>query len=315
MRPLTIVFLAAAVGGCGLGLPASRPLSGEGDVVATDVPVDIPARDAVSPRDVTDESDDGGPIFGMPDVAHDVADDEVSLPETVTDASDVTADANDAVDALIGMDTLDVNDVVDALDVTDVRGVADRPGDSGDVTDVVSDTVVTSCVAPRADCDQRYDTGCETDTTAAARHCGACGNACLSNVCRNGVCWNVAGAYDMQDLAFCGAACVANTYTGACTCPAGYAASTLRRLAPCSLLANPTTADLSLCGSLTPGTFGGVFQNDPMCALACVTPNAYTGTCACPAGTAALMNFELLADTTCGRSRAVRTYLCGRVSG
>jgi hypothetical protein len=416
MKPLAIGVLVAVVGGCGLGLPASRPSSGEGDVVVTDVSVDLDFRDTGSPIEVTDAAEDGDPIFGPPDVAFDAADDVRSLPEGGMDAADAIADMSDPVDASVAMDTVDVTeafDAADAFDVTDVTDVTDAASDVRDVIEVTTDAVdvvappcpgggvlcngacvniasderncgrcgracsaidtciaggcglgtcasgtadcdgrrtngcevnlaideghcgrcdnpcavsngtsqcrsgacvITSCVAPRANCDGRYDTGCETDTTAAAAHCGACGNACLSNICRSGVCWNVAGSYDAQDLALCGAACVPNTYTGSCTCPAGYVASTLRRLAPCSVLANPTAANLSVCGSSTPGTFGGLFQSDTNCDQPCVTPNVYTRACACPAGTTGLMNFELLADTTCGRSRAVRTYLCGRVS-
>lgn len=420
MKLLTTVILAAAVGGCGLGLPASRPPSGEGDVVTTEVSLDVFLPDRGSALDVTGEAD-GGPIFVVPDVALDAANDTRSPPEVGMDASEVSVDADaDVFDASVVTDVVDVTDATNALDAPEVRDatdaadVTDRPDDTADAVNAAPDVVdatmsgcadgrtscggvcvdtatderhcgrcgrgcpagdtciaggcglasctpgtadcdgrratgcevnlatnedhcgrcesrcattngtsqcrsgacvITSCVAPRADCDRRYDTGCETDTTAAAAHCGACGNACLSNVCRNGTCWNVAGSYETQDVALCGSMCTSNSYTGACSCPSGYRASTLRRLVSCALLSSPMNAVASICGSLTPGTFGGVFQNDPMCDLACITPNTYTGTCSCPAGTTALMNFELLADTTCGRARNVRTYLCGRTPG
>ncbi len=37
---------------------------------------------------------------------------------------------------------------------------------------------ITSCLGLVGDCDGRYDTGCETDLTTSASHCGACGAAC-----------------------------------------------------------------------------------------------------------------------------------------
>ena len=39
---------------------------------------------------------------------------------------------------------------------------------------------VASCMAGRADCDTRFETGCEVATATNARHCGGCGMACAT---------------------------------------------------------------------------------------------------------------------------------------
>jgi hypothetical protein len=53
------------------------------------------------------------------------------------------------------------------------------------------------CIAPFADCDGDLANGCEAELASSAKHCGACNNACISDVnvirtCTGGSCKSTA---------------------------------------------------------------------------------------------------------------------------
>lgn len=89
-----------------------------------------------------------------------------------------------------------LTDVCDGLDNDCRDGVDTEPGATdlcgivpSGTTACVAGRCAVVCPAPRADCDGAYANGCESDTTADADHCGACGVACgLGGACAAGAC-------------------------------------------------------------------------------------------------------------------------------
>ncbi|MEM7604399.1 MAG: hypothetical protein AAF411_03510 [Myxococcota bacterium] len=101
---------------------------------------------------------------------------------------------------------LGVDDGVDASDMV-VSDVADAdapelgecsedrpcPGVASAAVVCVEGTCeIEACVGDTADCDGRYETGCEVDTATSLDHCGACGEVCertgAAASCEGGVC-------------------------------------------------------------------------------------------------------------------------------
>jgi len=49
--------------------------------------------------------------------------------------------------------------------------------------------VIVYCASPYADCDQKYSTGCETNTDTSSANCGGCNKPCAKGMtCVSGVC-------------------------------------------------------------------------------------------------------------------------------
>jgi hypothetical protein len=66
-------------------------------------------------------------------------------------------------------------------------GAACEPRPNG-VANCVGGRCERRCAEGFADCDGATENGCEVDTRDSLIHCGACGAACATGVCRDGVC-------------------------------------------------------------------------------------------------------------------------------
>jgi hypothetical protein len=114
-------------------------------------------------------------------------------------------------------------------------GIANAGGQAGSVGGN------SGCGAARADCDGDPANGCETDTNADFRNCGACRTACAgSELCSFGVCCPTGGANcdrdatngceadwvkDSENCGTCGTACGSDRFCklGTCApCPEGF---------------------------------------------------------------------------------------------
>lgn len=97
------------------------------------------------------------------------------------------------------------------------------------------------------------------------------------------------GAYAIEDAVACATPCrVANSKTGACTCPGGYNALNLRTLVRSTSCSSVIGGHIVMCvhPTLPLDNFAGAFESDDAVpgGVGCRAPNPRTGSCACPAG-------------------------------
>jgi parallel beta-helix repeat protein len=120
------------------------------------------------------------------------------------------------------------------------------------------------------------------------------------------------GVFEVSD-AYCVPCQAANSETGTCTCPAGFAAQTFRILNDC---AGVHGANASVCHppSAPAADYAGGYQLDDSgatCEQGCRSPNPYTGMCSCPAGTTPIST-RTLADTPCANLVGSHIVFCAR---
>jgi hypothetical protein len=120
------------------------------------------------------------------------------------------------------------------------------------------------------------------------------------------------GGASATNNAVCGSGCATtNPITGACSCPSGYASSTFYALNDCN--ASLPLATHSVCRTATRDTddgYAGTYQlyDTVGGSYGCRTPNPYTGTCSCPAGTLAINTRVIALGTTSARIGTVVTW-------
>lgn len=181
---------------------------------------------------------------------------------------------------------------------------------------------IAVCDPGWADCDGNAANGCETDTTSAPAHCGACENACRTGqVCSASRCTNICGppttfcsgrcvnlTTDPANCGACGTLCSYPNGNGGCRSGRCYLAGCNTGWGDCDQNAS-NGCEINL--SSTPSSCGA-------CGAACALPNATagctSGTCTVAACNAGYADCDGVASNGCEASLATPTNCgaCGR---